>query len=186
MRPEVPKKQFTADEFLRMGEAGIFEPEARLELIEGEILEMSPIGKWHAACVNRAAERFITKLAGRATVSIQNSIRLSDTTVPQPDIAVLKRRDDFYKKKQVSWEDALLVIEVSDTTLRHDRNRKLPLYAKAQVLEVWIEVLKRHLMYIYRDSGPQGYRTALILRPGDKISPVAFPDVIFKVEDLLG
>jgi Uma2 family endonuclease len=186
MQTDVTRRLFTADEFLRMGEAGIFEPEARLELIEGEILEMSPIGPWHMACVNRATELFVTKLSGRAIVSIQNPVRLSEYTEPQPDVALLKRRDDYYKEKRVSWEDAFLVIEVSDTSLSHDRNRKLPLYAKAGVSEIWIEDLQSNSIYVYRNPGPNGYATYLTLHPGDPISPMAFPDVVFKVEDLLG
>jgi Uma2 family endonuclease len=186
MQTEVTRKLFTADEFLRMGEAGIFEPEARLELIEGEIIEMSPIGNFHMACVNRANELFVMNLASKAIVSVQNAIRLSEYTEPQPDITVLKRRDDYYKEKRISWEDAYLVVEVSDTSLRHDRDRKLPLYAKAGVREVWIEDLQSSAIYVYRDSGPEGYAASLTLRPGDPISPAAFPDVVFNVTDLLG
>jgi Uma2 family endonuclease len=186
MQTEITKRLFTADEFLRMGEAGIFKPEARLELIEGEIIEMSPIGSWHMACVNRATELFVTRLGGRAIVSVQNALRLSNYTEPQPDITVLKRRDDYYKEKRISWEDAFLVIEVSETSLRHDRNRKLPLYANAGVVEVWIEDLQSNAIFVYRNPGPEGYSTSLTVHPGDQLSLAAFPDTTFKVEDLLG
>ena len=128
METEVAKKLFTVDEYLRMGEAGIFDPEARLELIEGEIIEMSPVGDRHVICVNRATALFSARLAGKAMVSVQNPVRLSRYTEPQPDILLAPWRDDFYASKRLSAEHALLVIEISDTTIRYDRNRKMPLY----------------------------------------------------------
>ena len=186
MRTEVTKKLFTVDEYYRMGHAGIFDEDSRVELIEGEIIEMSPVGTRHVACVNRATALFATRLAGKAIVSIQNPVVLSRITEPQPDIVLVRHRDDYYATKRLSPEDTLLVIEVSDTTLRYDRNRKMPLYAKSGVPEVWIEDLQGDLILVYRDPGPKTYSTYLVFRRGDSISLLAFPEIVFKVDDLLG
>jgi Uma2 family endonuclease len=185
MRAELPKKLFTVDEYYRMAEAGILGPDARLELLEGEIFEMAPVGVRHVSCVNRANALFVKRFGDRAVVSIQNPVQLSEYTEPQPDIVVLSPREDFYAAKKISWEDALLVIEVSDTTIRRDRY-KLSLYAKAGVSELWIEDLRHDTLFVYREPGPGTYGVALELRRGDQISPAAFPDVVFRVEDLLG
>jgi len=186
MRSEVTRKLFTVDEYYRMAEAGILDPDARLELIEGEILEMSPVGTRHVACVNRANALFVKRFGDRAIVSVQNPLRLSNYTEPQPDIVVLKPRDDYYEEKRIVWEDALLVIEVSDTTIRRDRDLKLPLYAKAGVSELWIEDLRRNTLFVYRDPGPATYGQSLTLHRGDSISLLAFPDIAINVDELIG
>ena len=186
MRTEITRKLFTVDEYHRMGEVGILHEDSRVELIEGEILQMSPVGTRHIYCVNRATALFATTLAGKAIVSIQNPVVLSRITEPQPDIVLVRFRDDFYKTKRMTPDDTLLVIEVSDTTLRYDRNRKMPLYAKSRVPEVWIEDLQGDVILVYRDPGPETYSTSLVFHRGDSISLLAFPDVSFKVDDLLG
>lgn len=186
MRAEITKKLFTVEEYDRMAEVGILDPDARLELIEGEIVEMSPVGVRHVMCVNRATNLFAKRLGDLAIVSVQNPVQLSDYTEPQPDIVLLKPREDFYEEKKISWEDAILVIEVSDTTIRRDRDVKLPLYAKAGVLELWIEDLRRNTIFVYREPGPKTYATALTFQRGDSISIAAFPDIAFKVSDLIG
>ena len=186
MRTEVTRKLFTVDEYHRMGEAGILHEDSRVELIEGEIIEMSPVGNRHIACVNRATALFSARLAGKAIVSIQNPVVLSRITEPQPDVVLVRPRDDYYASERMSSEHTFLVIEVSDTTLRYDRNRKLPLYAKSGVPEVWIEDLQGDVILVFRDPGPKTYATFLVFRRGDSISLLAFPDIAFKVEDLLG
>jgi Uma2 family endonuclease len=186
METEVTKKLFTVDEYYRMGEAGIFGPEARLELIEGEIIEMSPVGTRHIACVNRATALFASRLAGQALVSIQNPVVLSRYTEPQPDVLLAHPRADYYSSKRISAEDTLLAIEISDTTIRYDRNRKMPLYAKASVPELWIENLPNDVILVFRDPGPKSYATALTFHRGESISLIAFPEVTFQVDELLG
>jgi Uma2 family endonuclease len=186
MQTEVTKKLFTLDEYYRMAEAGIFDPDSRFELIEGEIVEMSRVGNHHIACVNRANAVFATTLAGKAIVSVQNPLPLSNYTEPKPDIVLLKPRADYYLEKRLAPEDTYLVIEISDTTLRYDRDRKLPLYAKSGVSEFWIEDLKAGVIFVYRNPGPKTYSTSLVVRRGDSISIAAFPEIVFKVDDLLG
>ena len=186
MQTDVTKKLFTVDEYYRMAEAGIFDEDSRVELIEGEIIEMSPVGNRHVACVDRANSLFVTRLEGKAIVSIQNPIRLSNYTEPQPDIVVLKPRVDYYASKRHSPEDTLLVIEVSDTTLRYDRNRKAPLYAKSGVSELWIENLENDVILVFRDPGPETFATLLTFHRGESISMQAFPEIVLQVDDFLG
>jgi Uma2 family endonuclease len=186
METEVVRKLFTVDEYHRMGEAGVFHPEARLELIEGEIIEMAPVGTRHISCVNRANALFTARLAGKAMVSIQNPVVLSRYTEPQPDIVLAKPREDYYSAKRISSEDTLLVIEVSDSTLRFDRNRKMPLYAKSGAPELWIENLREDVILVYRNPRAKTYSTALTFTRGQSISISAFPEVHFQVDELLG
>lgn len=182
----VTRKLFTADEFYRMAEVGIFGEAERVELIDGEIIEMSPVNQSHMACVNRANELFVLAFHGRGIVSVQNALPLNQYNVPQPDLTLLKPSADYYAKERHGALDALLVIEISDTTFRKDRNIKLPRYAKAGIPEVWIENLKEGVVLVFRDPAADGYKTKLTLRRGETLSPLAFPDVTFKVEDLLG
>jgi Uma2 family endonuclease len=186
METEVSKKLFTVDEYYRMGEAGIFHPEARLELIEGEIIEMSPVGDRHIACVNRATAFFTARLAGKVMVSVQNPVRLSRYTEPQPDILLARPRADYYAGKRISPEDTFLVIEISDTTVRYDRNRKMPLYAKSGVPELWIENLQEDVILVYRNPGPETFSTSLVFHRGESVSLTAFPEIVFTVDELLG
>src|SRR3989442_6259555 len=126
MQIEVTKKLFTVDEYYKMAEAGVLTPEDRVELIDGEIIQMSPIGNRHLGCVNWANDAFTTAFRGRAVVSVQNPLRLSNYTEPEPDIVLLKHRPDAYRRKRPMGDDALLVLEVSDTTLRYDHDVKTP------------------------------------------------------------
>ncbi len=186
MQIEAAKKLFTVDEYYRMADAGILTPDDRVELIDGEIIEMCPIGNRHLGCVNAGNRLFGRAFEGRAVISVQNPLRLSNYTEPQPDVVVLKYREDCYRFKRPMAEDALLVVEVADTTLSYDRNVKLLRYAKSGVPEVWIENLEDDLLLVFRDPAGGAYQTCLILRPGDSLSVAAFPDVVFKVEDFLG
>ncbi len=186
MLAEVTKRLFTVDEFYRMADAGIFAEGDRVELIEGEIIQMSPIGHRHMVCVNRANDLFVSALKEKALISIQNPLRLNEYNEPQPDLVAFKWRADYYASKPYTLDDALFVVEISDTTLRYDTRVKLPIYAAAGVQEVWIENLKENLLLVCRYPISKVYKTQLSLRQGDLVSPFAFPDVRFKVEDLLG
>jgi Uma2 family endonuclease len=185
MRVEVTKKLFTVDEYYRMLDAGILTEDDRVELIEGEIIQMSPIGNRHAACVDRGTDLFTAAFRGRAIVSVQNPLRLNEYNEPVPDIMVLKPRADYYASKSRTPEDTLLAVEVSDSTLRYDIKIKLPIYARTGVAEVWIENLREDLILVCREPSSKGYNVQLTLRRGDSISPLAFPDTVFKVDDLL-
>ena len=186
MQAEVTKKLFTVDEYYRMADVGILGPTDRVELIEGEIIQMSPIGNRHASCVDRANYLFVTAFKEKAIVSIQHPLRLDKYNEPQPDIIVLKPRADYYASQSRTPADTFFVVEVSDTTLRYDTKVKLPIYARSDVPEVWIENLQEDLLLVCRDPTGRSYRTQLTLHPGEFISPPGFPELSFKVEDLLG
>ena len=186
MRADVTKKLFTVDEYYRMVDAGILKAKDRVELIEGEIIEMSPIGHRHEVCVIRATDFLTAALRGKAIVSVQNTLRLNNYNEPQPDIVVLKWRADYYAPKRFTPDDSLLVIEVSDTSVRYDTKIKLPIYAATGVAELWVENLQKDLLLVCRDPAGKNYRTQLTFGRGDSVSPLAFPDVTFRVDDLLG
>jgi Uma2 family endonuclease len=137
-------------------------------------------------CVDRANYFLTTALNGRALVSVQNPLRLNDYNEPRPDIVALKSRSDYYASKPHTPEDTFFVLEVSDTTLRLDMKVKLPLYAATGVSEVWIANLQENVLLVSRDPESKQYRTRLVLRHGDSISPLAFPGIAFRIDDLLG
>lgn len=186
MEIEVTKKLFTVDDYYRMAEVGIIGPEERVELIDGEIIRMSPPGNRHVACVNRANTAFVEAFGRRAIVSVQNPLRLNIYNEPQPDIVVLKPRTDFYDSTRLAPEHVFFVLEISDTSLAFDRKIKLARYAASGVPEVWIEDLKHDRLLVFRDPEGKSYKSSLTFRQGDSISPLAFPDAVFKVEQLLG
>ena len=185
MRTYPAKKLFNVDDYYRMAEVGILRPDDRVELIRGEIIEMSPIGLRHAACVDRATEFFVVALHGRANVRVQGPNRLDNYNEPQPDVSVLKSKTDYYLSGHPGPENIYLVVEVSDTTLAFDRNVKLPMYAIARIPEVWIVDIQAGVLLIHREPEGDAYKTLFAQGREDSISPVAFPDVVLKVADLL-
>jgi len=186
MQIETTKKLFTIDEYYGMAKAGILRPGERVELIDGEIFQMTPIENRHLGCVNRATRLFVAAFLGRAVVSVQHPVQLTNYTEPQPDVAVLKFRTDDYSGKKPEAEDTILILEVSDTTLRFDRKIKMPRYAAAGISEMWIANLEDNELLVYRDPEGDTFRTALTLHRGDSLSVVAFPDAVFSVDELLG
>ena len=186
MRMEATKKLFTVDDYYRMADAGILTASDRVELIDGEIIQMTPIGVRHLGCVNATTAVFVVAFRKRAVISGQNPVQLSNFTEPQPDIVLLKPRKDFYRGKKPEAADALLVVEVADTTLPYDRKVKLPHYAAAGVPEVWIEDINGGRILVFRDPVGRDYQTRLILKRGESISVQAFPDIVFAVTDFLG
>jgi Uma2 family endonuclease len=185
MRTELTKKLFTVAEYYQMAEVGIIGPEDRVELIDGEIIQMSPIGDRHAGYVNRLTRMFVGALGRRAVVSVQNPIQLNNYTEPQPDVVVLKPRADDYAGKKARAEDALLIVEVSDKTLRYDRTIKLPRYAAAGIPEVWILHIAAGELLVFRGPSGKTYADALTLRAGDMVSLPTFPDITFKADEIL-
>lgn len=186
METEVIKKRFTVDEYHRMGDAGILRPEDRVELIDGEIIQMSPIGQRHAGRVNRAVAVFVKAFGNRAVLSPQNPVQLSNWTEPQPDIVVFKPRSDFYEHKMPVPDDVLLLMEVSDTTLRFDLKIKLPFFAAAKIPEVWIQDVNADVLHVFREPAGNAYTISMQLKRGDTICPLALPDICLSLEDLLG
>jgi len=169
-----------------MAETGIIKPDARVELIEGEILAMSPIGRRHNADVDRLAAVFFEQLRGRATVRVQGSIVLSDGNEPEPDLALLRPREDFYAGADATPDTILLLVEVADTSESYDRLTKTPLYARHGIPELWLVDINRDRVTISRDPSGTGFQTVRIARRGEAISPLSFPDLTIAVEQILG
>jgi Uma2 family endonuclease len=169
-----------------MGKAGILTEDDRVELIEGEIVQMPPIGSPHASGVRRVTRLFYVGLGDAAVVSVQDPLRLSNESEPVPDVILLRPRPDFYAAGHPTAADVLLLVEVSDTTLAYDLRRKVPLYAREGVPEVWVVDLNGQRILVYRDPSPTGYQMSLILQRGDHLAPLAFPDLDFAINDILG
>ena len=181
---EIARRRFTAHEYHRMGEDGILHEDDRVELIEGEIVEMAAIGTRHFACVNALTRLLVRGVGDAAIVSVQNPVRLDEHTEPQPDLTVIRTRD--YRRSLPGPEDALLLIEVSDTTLRYDRGVKLPLYARAGIPEVWIVDLVGEVIERYSGASEDGYRRVEQARRGEKIESEALPELTLRVDPVLG
>jgi Uma2 family endonuclease len=150
---EIPRRRFTVDEYHRMAEAGIFQPDERVELIDGEIVQMAAISPRHAGCVININRLFVTRLRERAVVSPQTP------------------------------EDVLLAVEVADTTVRFDRLVKARLYARAMMAEFWLLLASDGSVEIYREPGPDGYASVTAHGTGQRVSPLAFPEMSFAVDD---
>ena len=176
--------RFTVDEFARMGEAGIFTGVDRVELIDGAILEMTPVGALHAGVVSRLTELLVTRLAGKAYVSIQNPIRLAHDTEPQPDLVVALRRHTFYTDRHPEPDDILLVIEVADSSLRYDKLEKAPRYGKAGILETWVVDLAAGEVAVYTGPGPEGYASRQVRQRGDHVVATSMPEIRTSVDDV--
>jgi Uma2 family endonuclease len=176
--PTYPQRHaISADEYLRMASACVFLPDARLELMDGEIIEMAPIGSAHAAVVN-SLSALLNKLCDEGViVSVQNPMIAGDRSVPQPDVALLKMRTDKYFKQHPVAQDVLLVIEVSDTTLRFDLEQKTLLYAKAGIIESWVVDVEGRAVHVFRDPTLNGYRSTSIARGDDTVCAVAVSQV---------
>jgi len=175
----------TVEDYHKMGEVGILCEDDRVELIEGELIEMAPIGSDHAGRVIGLNALLSRTLAGQALVSPQNPVRLSIHSEPQPDLTVLRLRGDFYRKSHPQPEDVLLLIEVADTTVRYDRDVKIPLYARHGIPEVWLIDLQQERVEIYRQPSSDGYRQILLPAKTERIAPALLPDVSFLIADLL-
>lgn len=177
---------FTTAEYHRMGETGILRPTDRVELIEGEILRMSPIGRRHAGCVNRLTELFSRRLAGKVIVQVQNPVVLDAHSEPQPDVTLLRRRADFYSDQHPNPEDVLLLVEVVDSSAGYDRSIKLPLYARRGVPECWLVDLEHERIEVYRGPALRAYRQQTHYARGKRLAPRAFPRTFFRVNEILG
>lgn len=171
------RRLFTADEFERMAEVGVFGPEERLELIDGEIVQMTPVGPGHTSSIACLNKRFVLGVGDRAIVWIQGGARVALRSVPQPDLALLRPRS--YRRANPRPDDILLVVEVADSSLRYDRTRKMRLYAAAGIPDYWVVGVPREWVEIYRTPEGDGYRDVRRAQRGDTIAPLSFPDLSF-------
>jgi Uma2 family endonuclease len=171
MAVQLERHLFTLDEYERLVEAGGFEEGARIELIRGEIVDMAAIGVRHEACVARWTIILGQKAVGKAVVWIQNSIRLPEShSRPEPDVTLLRWRDDYYEGKRPTPGDVLLVVEVADTSVLYDRTVKGPLYAQASIFEYWIVNLPDNVIEVYSNPAEGAYRSVKQARRGDALA----------------
>lgn len=186
MTVQVLRRRFTVDEYQRMGQVGILGEDDRLELLEGEIVEMAPIGSRHQATVDRLTRLFSGRVSDSALVRVQGPVRLGEDSEPQPDVILLGLRDDFYGTAHPGPEDVLLLVEVSDSSIEYDREVKLPLYARHGITEVWIVDLENEAIEVYTDPAVEGYRVVSQPGQGQTLSPQHFPLLELAVDEVLG
>ncbi len=187
MTVHAPKlHSFTVEEYHRMAEAGIFGEDDRVELIEGEVVEMAAIGSRHAACVDQLNRRFVLGGGDRVVVRIQNPLTLGDLSEPEPDVLLAAARPGGYAAAHPTAKDVLLIVEVSDSTLDFDDRVKVPLYARHGVREVWRVDLASETVAVHREPEGEGYRSTTTARRGDTLRPEALPDVEIPLAGLFG
>ena len=184
---DLPRRhRLTVDDYYRMAEVGILAPVVRVELIDGEIIDMAPPGSLHAATVHRLNEILTRAVESRATVLVQNPVRLSEHSEPQPDLALLRRREDFYAEHHPRAADVLLVIEVAHTSLHFDRDTKMPLYAGHGIPEAWLVDLRGRRLVRHR--APEQGSYTLVDQPdlGVALSVSALSGVAVALQRLFG
>ncbi|WKN46256.1 Uma2 family endonuclease [Tunicatimonas pelagia] len=167
---KITRRLFTVEEYHQMAEVGILHEDDRIELIHGEIIQMSPIGKNHSAIVRRLNNLLKNYLESNILVDVQNPVLINEHSEPEPDIVILPFREDYYAETGVTPRDVLLLIEVSDSTLKYDRNTKLPLYATAGIPEVWIIDVNKKQLEAYRQPSGDRYQSVTTLTREDNIS----------------
>jgi Uma2 family endonuclease len=177
--------RFTVEDYYRMAETGVLKPDARVELLDGEIVDMMPIGPFHAGTTNRLAKLFLKVSQERWQVAIQTPVRLAQHSEPQPDLMLLRPSPDDYTRCHPGPDDVLLLIEVADSAVTYDRSKKLPAYGRAGIPEVWIINLPERTVEVCREPHFLGYASETVLQPGEAASPAAFPDAAVDIEALL-
>lgn len=185
MSVEIHKRLFSVDEYHQMVRTGILSEADRVELIEGEIVQMSPIGRRHAACVNRLNQLFSRRLGTAVLVSIQNPVSLSQHSQPQPDVALLRPRADFYASGHPGSDDILLVVEVAETSAQFDREVKIPLYAEAGIPEVWLVDLAAGTISVHRGPTAGGYDQVHTISSGELPSLLSLPQIRLSADEIL-
>ena len=186
MSVQIARRHFNIAEYYKMAAAGVFTEDDRVELIEGEIVEMNPIGSRHAACVGRLTELLGRLAGGEAIVWVQNPVQVSDYSEPLPDVALLKRRDDFYAQANPQPSDVLLIVEVADSSVEYDRNIKMPLYARAGIPEVWLVNLPKETIEIYAEPLEGDYREIRLVKRGESFSAKSIPNLMIDTSAVLG
>jgi Uma2 family endonuclease len=186
MALQIQRRLFSIDEYERMIASGVFPPDDRSELIRGEIVEMAPIGLRHAACVARIQAFFSEALGRKAIVWVQNPVRLLGNSLPQPDLALLKPRDDFYEAVRPMPSEVFLVVEVSDSTVAYDTKVKVPLYAEAGIPQVWIVNLQDNVVAVYSSPASGTYASSQRLAKGQSIPLSAPIPTKVEVDEILG
>ena len=186
MAAPLTTRRFTVDEYHRMAEAGILTEDDQVELLDGQIVPMSPIGSHHAGCVNRLTALFTHAAGNAVTVSVQNPVVLGRHHEPQPDLAVLRYRADGYGARLPEAADVLLVIEVTDTTTDRDRERKIPVYARTGIPEAWLVDLTADRIEVHREPTGGDYTQVTTVGRGAALTALALPGIRVSVDEILG
>ena len=184
MAVDVQRHKFTLEQYERMVAAGVLNEDDRVELIEGEIIEMAPNDPQHVSPI-RQIRRLFDGMGDRAVALVQMPIRVPPRSEPEPDLAIAVPPEERYLRRHPEPADLLLVVEVSHTTKRFDLNVKIPLYARSAIAEVWIVDVKAGHIEVFRDPTPDGYASVEVVGRGGSISPASFPDITVAVDDVL-
>lgn len=177
--------QFTVDDFHRMAEAGVFAEDDRVELLDGAVVAMTPVGPGHAASVERLVWEIRNRIGDDVSVRTQNPVVLGPHWEPQPGVAVVRFRSDFYRGAHPGPADILLIVEVADSSLEIDQGAKVPGYARAGVPEVWIADLQRRVVHVYRQPAAGGYAKHHVLGVDDRVGSRALPGLDIAVAALV-
>lgn len=186
MAIEYRHRPITVDEYHRMGEAGILGPDERVELLDGELIAVPPMGERHASSVERLNWLLVTRLNGRAGVRPGLPATISRISEPEPDFAIVERRADFHASGHPRPPGTFALVECADTSLRYDRGKKLSAYARAGIAEYWIVNLVDACVEVYAEPNDVGYAKPRVARPGESLAFATFPEVVFTVAELLG
>jgi Uma2 family endonuclease len=186
MAVEIAKRSFNVAEYYRMAEAGILKEDDRVELINGEIIEMSPAGSRHAGCVKRLNHILVKRIGHLAVISVQDPVDLDEYTEPEPDVALLRPREDFYSNGHPTPRDVLLVIEVADSLEGYDHEIKAPLYARAGIPETWVASLLTNIIHQYAQPANGRYQMHNEFKRGESTTSVALPELTLTVDEILG
>jgi Uma2 family endonuclease len=181
----VTRRRFTADDYQRMGQAGILRAEDRVELIDGEIATMTPIGPRHCASIDRATRAFVRKAGDSAIVRVQGSVRLDFYTEPEPDLVLLRPRADFYSSRHPGPAEILLIVEVAESSIDYDSDFKSRVYARSGLHEYWLADLNENVVFCH--SGPEEglYQKVQRYTRGQLLAPLLLPECVVSTEDLL-
>lgn len=186
---EPSARLFTVDEYYRMAEVGILRPDERVQLIEGVIVQMPPIGPRHAFNVDRVADLFRLRVGTQARIRTQQPIRLASLAEPEPDIAIVRSyltSPKMYETRHPGPDDVLVLIEIADSTLAFDLGEKAAMYAQSNVKELWVVDLHNDRMHVHREPTGDGYASVEVAERGMTVNPLAFPDVEFTADEILG
>ncbi len=186
MATQAVQPLITVAQYYQMAADGVLHADDRVELIEGSLHWMSPIGSPHSACVKRLTAIFNQRLAQQVIVGTQDPVRLDDLSEPQPDVSLARWRDDYYESAHPTPADVLLLIEVADSTLIEDRRVKAPLYARHGIPELWIVNLSQSTVEVYTQPQNGRYQQHVVRRRGEQIAPDAFPDLLIAVDAIVG
>jgi Uma2 family endonuclease len=181
----ITRRLFDADEYHKMGQAGILSRDDRVELIDGEILAMTPIGPRHSAAVNRATRQLVRIVGDHAIAQVQSSVRLSRFNEPEPDIVLLGPRSDFYASHLPGAPDIFLIIEIAESSLDYDREVKSRIYARAGVREYWLVDLVVRTVSCYSEAHEGAYAASRQAAAGQSIAPTVLPQCAIPVDALL-